>query len=326
MSKKQRHALAYGKGSVLAYRTYLTPLTGITIIPESSFQGRSNILFATNIEIKVAGEAFRSSFSEGDNRLVVATDSMKNFIQRHLGTFDGTTMEGFLDYIARAFLDKYAHISSVELKGDLLSFEQMDCTEREERKASELVFKQSNNEQSHALIHIERSLETAYEVIKQQSSLKNLQLIKVQGNSFSGFVRDEYTTLPEDSNRPLFIYLDIHWTYEHVHEALGEAPSKYVAAEQIRDLAASIFDQTQTKSIQHLIYVIGCRVLNTFPQLLDVTFESQNHTWDLIVEEIPGSEGKVYTEPRPPYGFQLFTVTREDAAKEQGLQSEESVH
>ena len=323
MSKNHQATPAYGKGSVLAYRTYLPSLTGVKVIPESSFKGRENILFAANIEVTVAGEAFRPSFSEGDNSLVVATDSMKNFIQRHLGTFQGTTMEGFLDYTARAFLDKYDQISSVELKGDLLSFEQMDRTMSEERTPSQLVFKQSNNEQSQATIQIERTA-SEYEITKQQSSLKDLQLIKVQGNSFSGFVRDEYTTLPEDSNRPLFIYLNIHWTYEHNHEALGDQPSKYVAAEQIRDLAASIFDQTQTKSIQHLIYVIGCSILNIFPQLLYVSFESQNHTWDLIVDDIPNSEGKVYTEPRPPYGFQLFTVTREDAAKEKAQHAAES--
>lgn len=322
--EKPQHEVAYGKGSVLAYRTYLPPLVGIKEIPESTFNGRSNILFATNIQVKVAGEAFRPSFSEGDNSLVVATDSMKNFIQRHLGTYTGSTMEGFLDYVARAFLDKYNQMSSVELTGDLLSFEKMDVTKAQERHTSELVFKQSNNEQSQASLHIKR-MSQAYEVTKQQSSLKNLQLIKVQGNSFSGFVRDEYTTLPEDSNRPLFIYLDIHWAYEHEHDALGIQPEMYVASEQIRDLAASIFDQTETKSIQHLIYEIGTRILSTFPQLIHVSFESQNHTWDLIVDDIPGSDGKVYTEPRPPYGFQLFTVTREDVKNRQTQRSEEGV-
>lgn len=322
--KQSQHEVAYGKGSVLAYRTYLPPLVGIKEIPESSFKGRSNILFATNIQVKVAGEAFRPSFSEGDNSLIVATDSMKNFIQRHLGSYNGSTMEGFLDYVAKAFLNKYHQISSVELTGDLLSFEKMDVLNDEERLASELVFKQSNNEQSQASLLIERT-DHSYEITKQQSSLKNLQLIKVQGNSFSGFIRDEYTTLPEDSNRPLFIYLDIHWVYEHEHDALGDQPGTYVAAEQIRDLAASIFDQTETKSIQHLIYEIGCTILSTFPQLRHVSFESQNHTWDLIVEDIPGSDGKVYTEPRPPYGFQLFTVTREDVYNRQKQQSQEGV-
>ena len=133
----------------------------------------------------------------------------------------------------------------------------------------------------------------------------------MSGNSFVGFVRDEYTTLPEDGNRPLFIYLNLHWIYEEQTDAFGTDPSKYVAAEQIIDLASSVFHGMETPSIQNLIYEIGCRILNRFPQLLEVTFESQNHTWDTVVSDIPGSNGKVYTEPRPPFGFQVFTVTKE---------------
>lgn len=39
-------------------------------------------------------------------------------------------------------------------------------------------------------------------------------------------------------------------------------------------------------------------MLERFLQLKEVNFQSQNHTWDSVVEEIPNSEGKVYTEPR----------------------------
>ncbi|MCM3537585.1 hypothetical protein M4D59_06355 [Priestia endophytica] len=125
-------------------------------------------------------------------------------------------------------------------------------------------------------------------------------------------MRDEYTTLPEDGNRPLFIYLNIGWNYENSEDALGETPSLYVASEQIHDIASSVFHELETPSIQNLIYRIGCRILERFPQLQSVNFQSQNHTWDTVVEEIPGEKGKVYTEPKPPFGFQLFSVTKED--------------
>jgi urate oxidase/2-oxo-4-hydroxy-4-carboxy-5-ureidoimidazoline decarboxylase len=42
-----------------------------------------------NIKIVVGGEQLFSSFSEGDNELIVATDSMKNFIQKHLAYTTG---------------------------------------------------------------------------------------------------------------------------------------------------------------------------------------------------------------------------------------------
>lgn len=38
-----------------------------------------------------------------------------------------------------------------------------------------------------------------------------------------------------------------------------------------------------------------------------------------VVDEIKDSEGKVYTEPPLPYGFQSFSVTREDLKNTTGI-------
>lgn len=309
-NKSAQKTLCYGKGDVFAYRTYARPLTGIPSIPESNFTERRNIIFGTNVKVAVCGKDFIPSFTEGDNSLVVATDSMKNFIQRHLGTYEGSTLEGFVAYVSEAFLKKYPQMESVKLIAEEIPFETVSENSSGSIQTSHLVFKQSRNERSQALVEVLKT-KNGYEIQEQSSSILDLQLIKVSGNSFVGFIRDEYTTLPEDGNRPLFIYLNLHWVYEEQTDAFGSNPKKYVAAEQIIDIATSVFHGMETPSIQNLIYEIGCRILTRFPQLLEVTFESQNHTWDTVVSAIPGSNGKVYTEPRPPYGFQVFTVTKE---------------
>nr|WP_289214979.1 urate oxidase [Halobacillus campisalis] len=310
----------YGKRDVFAYRTYMTPLRGVKQIPESNYSGNENIVFGLNVSVRVGGEEFLPSFTEGDNSMVVATDSMKNFIQWHLASYEGSTTEGFISYAAHAFLEKYPHFESVQMIGEEIPFEAASASTKEGLVPSNLVFKHSRDERSQAMIELVRSGDGIH-VKHQQSSLLDLQLIKVKGNSFVGYIRDEYTTLPEDGNRPLFIYLNLHWQYEKEEHATGAEPSQYTAAAQIKDIAASVFHEKTTPSIQSLIYHIGCRVLERFPQLKDVTFESQNRTWETVVEDIPGSEGKVYTEPRPPYGFQEFTVTQEDAAKEKEKQT-----
>ena len=121
-NKSAKKTLCYGKGDVFAYRTYAKPLTGITPIPESNFSGRNNVILGTNIKVAVSGKDFAPSFTEGDNSLVIATDSMKNFIQRHLATYIGSTLEGFAAYVSEAFLDKYPQIESVKLIADRNSF------------------------------------------------------------------------------------------------------------------------------------------------------------------------------------------------------------
>ena len=74
------HEIRYGKADVKVYRTYAEPLAGITPIPESPFTGRENTLAAAEIEVVVHGTEFLEAYTKGDNRKVVATDTMKNFI------------------------------------------------------------------------------------------------------------------------------------------------------------------------------------------------------------------------------------------------------
>ena len=305
-SNPKENKLYYGKGDVFAYRTYAKPLTGISHIPESMFTGRHNIILGANIKVKIGGKAFEPSFVEGENSLVIATDSMKNFIQRHLAYYEGSTLEGFSEYVSKAFFETYSHIDYVSIIAEEIPFTVVSEVSDGSLKASDLVFKKSRNERSRSSMEMIR-MDDALILSEQSSSIMDLQLIKVSGSSFEDFVEKEL----EDSNRPLYIYLNIHWIYKEQSDAFGETPGKYVAAEQVVDLVTSIFHNTETTSIQYLLYEIGCMMLRRFPQLLEVTFESQNHVWETVVTEIPDSDGKVYTEPRPPYSFQLFTVTQE---------------
>lgn len=317
----QKRKMFYGKGDVFVYRTYARPLTGVKIIPESDFTGRDNIIFAFNAQVSLKGEAFLTSFTEGDNSLVVATDSMKNFIQRNAAQYEGTTIEGFLKFVCERFLDKYAHIDAVEISAREIPFDSLNIVpEGSGLKESELVFRRSRNEFATATVEVERT-ETGSRIVQLKSGITEVQLIKVKGSSFYGFIQDEYTTLPEAYDRPLFVYLNFDWKYSNVADSFGVSPENYVAAEQIRDIAASVFHELDNRSIQQLIYVIGLRVLDRFPQLAEIAFGTNNRTWDTVVEEIPNSEGRVYTEPRPPYGFQGFVVTQEDLAKEKAAKS-----
>ncbi|WP_423802218.1 factor-independent urate hydroxylase [Neobacillus sp. SAB-20_R2A] len=312
MSSQER-VCYYGKGDVFVFRTYQTPLEGIKTIPESNFTGRNNVIFGMNAKIALEGD-FLHSFTKADNSCVVATDSMKNFILRQAAQYHGPTFEGFLKFVCNRFLNTYPHITSVEITADEVPFETVQVAGQNGLEASPLVYRHSRNELITTTVKVART-EQGNQLVKQESGIKNLHLIKVTGSSFYGFIQDEYTTLPEAKDRPLYIYLDIFYRYNDKEDAVSDNPAVYVPAEQVRDIAASVFHEAETLSIQDLIYRVGCRVLQRFPQLAEVQFLSNNRTWETIVE-IPDSEGAVFTEPRPPYGFQGFVVNRQDLVNE----------
>lgn len=313
MSKER--VMYYGKGDVLVYRTFGEPMKRIAPIPESAFTGDDNVIFAHNIKIAVRGERFLTSFTEGDNSQVVATDSMKNFILRHAADFQGDTTEGFLEFVSRRFLETYPQMTGIEITGDRIPFLGLQVPGADGLTDSGLVYRFSHNDHPTATLEMVRSEDDEAGIVNHRSGLADLQLIKVKGSGFANFVRDEYTTLPETHDRPLFIYLDIFWKYANADDSLSTEAGNYVPSEQIRDIAHTVFHEKNSPSIQNLIYNIGLRILERFPQIAEVQFESNNRTWETVVEHVPGSDGRVYTEPRPPYGFQGFSMTQEDLTR-----------
>ncbi len=130
----------------------------MTAIPESSFNGRSNILMAATIEVQVLGTAFMAAYTEGDNRLVVATDTMKNFIHRESLAFDGATLEEWLFFIGQRFLETYPHMERLRVSGVEIPFEPASAPadDGDGFEASEVLFGREHGDRSNAWLLLER--------------------------------------------------------------------------------------------------------------------------------------------------------------------------
>jgi urate oxidase len=292
----------YGKSDVATYRTYAAPLTGITPVPESSFNGRSNALLAASIEVQVLGTVFMSAYTEGDNRLVVATDTMKNFIHRESLAFTGATLEEWLEFIGRRFLDTYPHMERLRVRGTEIPFEPALVPAADGGfMESEVLFERQHGDRSTAQLELDRT-GNGVEVMDLSAGRIGLQMMKVTGSSFADFARDAYTTLPERKDRPLYIHLDVGWKYDAPATALAADHGRYVAGEQVADLVGAVFHRFVSLSIQHLIHEIGQAMLDRWSQLAEVSFEAQNRLWDLAEMSTTDERVRVYTDPRPPFG------------------------
>ena len=304
----------YGKANVATYRTYGRPLAGLPSIPESSFTGRSNILLAADIEVQVLGTAFLDAYTKGDNRLVVATDTMKNFIHRESLDFEGSTLEQWLVFIGRRFLGHYPHMERLRVRGTEIPFEPAVVPaegEDGEFAASDRLFARQHGDRSNAEVELDRSADGSIQLTALRCGRQQLQLMKVTGSAFADFARDEYTTLPERRDRPLYIHFDVGWRYADPAVGAGDDMSQYVAGEQIADLCATVFHQFVSLSIQHLLHEMGQRIMGRFAHLSEVSFEGQNRLWDLAVTSSADERVKVYWDPHPPYG-KIGLVLRRD--------------
>jgi urate oxidase len=260
----------YGKGDVIVYRL--------------NRKGRQDAspVFGANILMLVYGDAFWQTYASGDNTGLIATDSMKNFIQRETMAFDGSDVEGLCRFLGEKFFGVYPQVEGI----------QTSATEMPYQPTSNVAFTPSGPERAYARIEIGRSgtIETA-------SGIRGFKLLRLGGSSFRGFVRDEYTTLPDITNRPLHMWLDLEWTYT-THDA---AFSGGRVTSQVREIVTDVFNRFESGSIQQVIYQMGTRMLAEIPAVAEVHLEADNRTWDTIAER--GDELGVFTDARPPYGI-----------------------
>jgi urate oxidase / 2-oxo-4-hydroxy-4-carboxy-5-ureidoimidazoline decarboxylase len=308
-----RYEIHYGKADVKVYRTHGAPLEGVTPIPESPFTGRSNTLMAAELEVVVRGETFLDAYTRGDNRLVVATDTMKNFIHAASLECPATTLEGWLHHVGSHFLETYPHMERLTMQGRELPFSAavVPAADGDGFDLSDRLFARDRNDASTASLDLERDPSGGARITGHRCGRAGLQLIKITGSAFADFARDEHTTLPERRDRPLYIWTDVGWRYADASDALGSDPARYVAGEQVADLAAAVFDEFVSLSIQHLVNEIGLRMLDRWPQLAEVSFEATNRLWDTVAESETNDRVKTFCDPRPPFG-RIGLVMRRD--------------
>ncbi len=311
------YVISYGKARVPVYRMYAHPLSGVPPIPESSFTGRENILFAVEVDVEVFGENFLPSYTKGDNSMVVATDTMKNFILRQALAFEGSTLEGFLERLGHQFLATYPEMERLRMTGRELAFTpaqvpqggQEDAGKLASFGSSNVLFSRSHDDYATATMDFASDGGTI-KITGHRCGRVGMQLFKVTGSAFTHFVRDTYTTLPERGDRPLFIYLDVYWQYADV----ADMQARYIPSEQVRDVVQTVFHEFVSESIQHLIHEMGVRLLERFPQMAEVSFEGHNLTRDPVGASQTDPKQKVYSDPFPAYGLIKLMMSRKTEA------------
>ena len=173
---------------------------------------------------------------------------------------------------------------------------------------SDRLFSLADGDHGVAELELERRSGGAIALVAQRSGRAGLRLLKTTGSAFTRFARDDATTLPERSDRPLFIHMDVHWRYADPADALARDPARYVAPAQVRDVVRTVFHEFVSESIQHLVHAIGQRLLERYDALAEVSFAAENHTHDPVPGSDPSAPRRAYTSAFPAYG--LITLTR----------------
>lgn len=272
----------YGKGDIIVYRLNRDGVT----------QPGQSPVFGANVKILIYGDAFWPTYSTGDNTGLVATDSMKNFVQRETLHFTGADLESYCRFLAMKFLDTYPQVEGAMVSATEIPYAPVP--------GQTAAFLPAGAERLTARVEISRE-----GAVEFASGIAGFRMVRLGGSAFFGFVRDEYTTLPEIRNRPVHMWLDLEWLYTSPDAALSEGRISALA----REIVYSTFGACESGSIQQIIHQIGTKMLAEMAVVSEIHLEANNRTWDTVAEA--GESLGVYTEARPPYGCLGLRLRRE---------------
>ena len=204
--------ISYGKSHVVFFR-----LGGDGVAP-----------LAAAVDVDVFGERFISAYTKGDNREVVATDTMKNFVYAMAAEYTGRTLLGLCAFFGRKLLATYPVMEALQVSAREVPLDAASG----ERGPSDVLFRLTRGDVAVAEVSLQAG-SSGPEITRARSGWEGMVLLKTTGSSFASFARDDYTTLPDLVDRPLTIRLDAHWRYGDLRDGVAE---RYVRG---RNAAAS---------------------------------------------------------------------------------------
>lgn len=247
------------------------------------------------VDIQLEGD-FSDAYTAGSNKLVVATDSMKNTVYVMAADHPLDSIESFARQLAQHFLDKYEQVSQATVQ-------------IRETRWSRLIVKGKEHPWSFSGAGDEKrtTIVVAHaDEISVESGIEGLVVVKTGESEFSDFVRDKYTTLADTHDRIFGTSIEATWVYN------TDAVDFEKNFNQIRDLILEVFATHKSLGVQHTLHEMGQRVLDACHDVDEITLTMPNqHRIPFNLQPF-GLENKneIFMPINEPYGLISGTLRR----------------
>lgn len=257
--------------------------------------GRQHSIKELAVEVGLSGD-FDASYTQADNRLVVATDSMKNTVNVFAKKFLGAENEEFGITLGEHFLKTYPQVKRAEISLSERCWTRIQVGGKPHAHS----FSEKSPAKPFAKIICTKK-QTQIE-----SGIEDLLILKSTGSGFENFLRDEFTTLPETGDRIFATKLKATWTY-------ARKPKKYSATnEKILAAMLAAFAKNFSPSVQVTLFEMGEAALKAAPEISKIHLAMPNKHCLLINLAPFGLENKneLFVPTDEPHGQIEGTVAR----------------
>ncbi|KAL8911052.1 MAG: hypothetical protein Q9171_003699 [Xanthocarpia ochracea] len=290
-------AARYGKDNIRVYKVHRNEEAGTQDVVEMTV----GVLLQGDIE---------TSYTQADNSVVVATDSMKNTIYVLAKQHHVSPPELFASIVAAHFVETYKHIHSAQVKIIVHQWTRMAV----DGKPHPHSFLRDGADTRNI-----EAVATEGKGIDIRSAIAGLLVLKSTGSAFHGFIRDEYTTLPEVSDRILSTEVDCGWawnTFTTLKDIETAVPNFDDAWNSVREITLETFAKDESASVQNTMYKMCEQILAAVPMVKAVDYSLPNkHYFEIDLSwhkglKNTGKDAEVYAPQSDPNGLIQCTVSR----------------
>ncbi|WP_428483644.1 factor-independent urate hydroxylase [Rhodopila sp.] len=231
---------------------------------------------------------FAASYTAGDNHAVVATDSIKNITNIVARENLTASAELFGAALASRFLERYPQVARVTV----------EMQETVWRRASvggvphHHSFVLDSNGKPFAAVSGTREATTTI------SGINGFTFMKTTQSGWVEYVKDEYTTLPETTDRIAATAMDAHWSWR------APVEDYTISNALVLSTMLDVFASTYSRSVQDSLYRMGEAALAAVPELATISLACPNKHY-LPINLSPfglSSDNMVFTPTDEPHG------------------------
>ncbi len=253
-----------------------------------------------DVTVAVALEGdFTAAHTDGDNSLVVATDTMKNTAYAFAAEHLAASIEAYASALAGHFLES-DQVDRATVNVREHAWHPIDVQGRPAPDA----FVRSGEGTRVATVVAGR------DAVVVEAGVEDLVVMKTTRSAFTGFPRDRYTTLPETDDRLMATKVTAIWRY-------GAPDVDFDATwRAVHATLLEVFADHDSPSVQTSIWIMAKAMLERHEELDEVRMVLPNlHHWtvDLAPFGMP-NDRQVYISTTEPHGLIEATVRRSEVS------------
>ena len=252
------------------------------------------------VEVLVTGP-FDEVFTHGDNTRILTTDTMKNTVYFLARRSKAASIEDFAEELTEFLLGRNPQMTGVEVRIESHLWKRLTV----EGEPYPTAFMKGSDERQ--TMHLSRTREA----MSLHSGFTEMTLLKTAQSGFSGYIKDELTTLPETTDRLFGTSITAEWAY--TAGALAQGIDFQKVRHHLRERMVTVFAKHDSLSVQQTLYAMAEAALGHTDAIDEVFLRMPNKHSLLVDLGRFGSDNPnhIFVPTDEPHGTIEATVRRD---------------